>query len=295
MDAERASEIDLSKTDQERLWAPWRMAYVGKRAPAPNCIFCERLAAGNDTASLILHRGRHSFVIMNLFPYNTGHVMIVPVAHGPDVGQLDEATLTEMAVTLPRITRSSQRALACHGFNVGLNLGAVAGAGIADHLHQHVVPRWTGDANFMPIVASTTVMPEMIPVTYAKLRVEMAREMAASDGDDGPPALRNIVWSPSRGEILVARRDGAWHLPRVPDQPDEPRWRTATAALDRDQGRLDLIGLAAGPRADPDSPLALIFQARLGYDPGVNTLMDRDRAIQNIPEDERSLIPMPLD
>src|SRR5690606_22504301 len=126
----------------------------------------------------------HCFVIMNLYPYNTGHVMVVPNRHESDLDHLDEDTLTEMATVLPRILKSLRTVLGCDGFNIGLNLGSVAGAGVADHLHQHVVPRWEGDANFMPILAGTMVIPEMIPVTYAKTRAELIRVMDGADRFD---------------------------------------------------------------------------------------------------------------
>lgn len=103
---------------------------------------------------------------MNLYPYNTGHIMLVPNAHAPDPAQLMTDTLHEMSEMLPILTSSLRRVFNCEGFNIGLNIGAIAGAGVADHLHQHVVPRWQGDANFMPVLASTMVIPETIPVTY---------------------------------------------------------------------------------------------------------------------------------
>src|SRR5262249_61815597 len=118
-------------------------------------------AADDDVRSLILYRGDRVFVIMNLFPYNTGHVMIVPNDHVPSPESADEATLSAIGTLLRPTLRALRRALNADGFNVGVNVGAVAGAGVADHLHQHVVPRWQGDANFMPILASTMVLPEL--------------------------------------------------------------------------------------------------------------------------------------
>ena len=138
------------------------MRYIGGGAREDGCIFCNRLAADDDAASLILHRGEHAFVIMNLFPYNTGHVMVVPNTHAADLEQLDESTVVEMATLLPRLLAALRLDLACDGFNIGLNLGSVAGAGVAEHLHQHVVPRWATDANFFPIIAKTKALPQLL-------------------------------------------------------------------------------------------------------------------------------------
>lgn len=157
---------DMSPHSQ-RLWTPWRMRYIGGDADEAGCIFCNRLTANDDVASLIVHRGEHCFAIMNLYPYNTGHVMIVPNTHVANIDELTAETLTEMALLLPVLTRALRRVLNCDGFNIGLNIGSVAGAGVADHLHEHVVPRWEGDANFMPIIGDTMVLPELIPATYA--------------------------------------------------------------------------------------------------------------------------------
>lgn len=164
----------------ERLWTPWRGAYVGGRAKEGGCIFCNRLERSSDVESLILYRAAQSFVIMNLFPYNTGHIMLVPNQHAPDPSGLTDEALAEMGTMLPTLTNALRRAFACHGFNVGLNIGATAGAGVEAHLHQHIVPRWQGDANFMPIIASTMTIPELIPVTYAKIRAELIRELTGT-------------------------------------------------------------------------------------------------------------------
>lgn len=266
-------------SDRERLWAPWRMTYIGKQEPASSCIFCTRLAAGHDRASLILHRGQHAFVIMNLYPYNTGHVMIVPNAHAADLAHVDDATLTDIALMLPLVTRALRRALGCHGFNVGLNIGAVAGAGVADHLHQHVVPRWTGDANFMPILAGTTVMPELIPVTYAKLRAEINRELSAAT-ETGPLAITHVVRSLPAGEILAVPHNDAWELPRTVLDPEDdvPVWRAALNELDQGQGLLELAGIAAGLLAGAGNPVGLFYEARPGFDAGRGKMLPVDEA-----------------
>lgn len=148
------------------------MAYIQHSdAPdEPGCVLCARGREQPQPANLVLHRGAACYVLMNLYPYNTGHLMIVPYAHTADLPQLDGATAGELF----QLTRSSvailASALAPHGFNIGMNLGSTAGAGIDEHLHMHIVPRWTGDANFMPIVGGTKLIPEALEQTYAKLR-----------------------------------------------------------------------------------------------------------------------------
>jgi ATP adenylyltransferase len=212
------------------------MRYIGGDAREDGCIFCNRLGADNDVASLILHRSERAFIIMNLFPYNTGHVMVVPNAHAADLGELDDATLCDMATLLPRLLASLRRDLACDGFNIGLNLGSVAGAGVAEHLHQHVVPRWEGDANFMPILAGTMVIPEMIPATYAKLRAELARELHGLDRFD-------IVPVSGDGRVWLRHGDMA-----IIDSPlGEPVWRAAIASLGVDGA--EVVGWAGDTRA----------------------------------------------
>jgi ATP adenylyltransferase len=154
----------------ERLWTPWRLAYVTEAAvEAPGCIFCEALAQIADEP-LVVHRGRAAFVILNKFPYNNGHLMVVPHRHVGWLGALERAELDE----LMELTQAAERALRDvyrpHGFNMGLNLGKSAGAGVLDHLHMHVVPRWTGDTNFISVVGETRVLPEELPATAGRLR-----------------------------------------------------------------------------------------------------------------------------
>lgn len=203
----------------ERLWTPWRMRYIGGEAREDGCIFCNRLGTDDDVRSLILQRSDHAFVIMNLYPYNTGHVMLVPIAHEAELDALDEATLIDMATLLPPLLAALRRSLNCDGFNIGLNIGAVAGAGVAEHLHQHVVPRWEGDANFMPIIAGTMVIPEVIPATYAKLRAELAREAGEFDVVVVSDTNRPVAWL----------RHGA--LLGIEAEDDRAVWRTALASL----------------------------------------------------------------
>ncbi|MBF6590402.1 MAG: HIT domain-containing protein [Ktedonobacterales bacterium] len=155
----------------EHLWAPWRMAYIGASDKQDEgCILCAKPAEDRDEENLILFRGERCFVLMNLFPYNNGHLMIAPVAHLPSIEELDVPTLTEMMRTAQRCLAALRPALNPHGFNMGINQGAVAGAGIAEHVHFHIVPRWNGDTNFMPVLAEVKVMPDYLRNTYRQLR-----------------------------------------------------------------------------------------------------------------------------
>lgn len=154
----------------ERLWSPWRSEYVTRSDEGDGCIFCDHLAADDDIDAGVLFRGEAAFVLLNAFPYNTGHLMVAPGRH---IGELDELTADERHELMDLTTHSVEilrEAMAPHGFNVGMNLGRVAGAGIPGHLHVHIVPRWGGDTNFMPVVGQTKVLPEMLAETDARLR-----------------------------------------------------------------------------------------------------------------------------
>jgi ATP adenylyltransferase len=134
------------------------------------CIFCEHLGAGDDKKAHILFRGACAFVLLNAFPYNTGHLMVAPLRHAADVSELDEAERSELFDLTCRSVEIIRSAMGAEGFNTGMNLGAAGGAGIPGHLHMHVVPRWNGDTNFMPVTGNTKVLPEMLADTYAKLK-----------------------------------------------------------------------------------------------------------------------------
>lgn len=153
-----------------RLWAPWRMAYVAGAGPTTGCIFCQAQAGGDDRKALVLLRSERAFLILNAYPYTPGHLMAVLNRH---VGTAAEATPEELADAM-RLAGVATRALGAEyraeGFNIGINQGGVAGAGIDDHLHVHVVPRWAGDSNFMPVLGETRVLPEALEVTYDRLR-----------------------------------------------------------------------------------------------------------------------------
>ena len=157
----------------DRLWSPWRAKYVasGIDSQSPSCVFC-RLAedSKNDESNLVVFRGIHNFVALNLYPYITGHLLIVPYQH---LAELDSAA-KEITDELMDLTKRSETALrkvySPAGFNVGMNLGGAAGAGIVDHIHLHILPRWPGDTNFMTTVAESRVIPESLETTYSKLR-----------------------------------------------------------------------------------------------------------------------------
>ena len=225
---------------QERLWTPWRMRYVGGGAKEEGCIFCNRLANADDAASLIVHREPDIFVIMNLFPYNTAHLMIVPTAHVESPETAPERALARLGTLLQPVTRALRRVLTCDGFNVGFNVGAVAGAGVAEHLHQHVVPRWTGDANFMPILAGTMVLPELIPASYAKVRAELRREMLPPDAPHRDDVL--VVATTNARDVLLQQDPSGLRLPRFRAGAERPLWRVALQGVSRVVGEAELIG-----------------------------------------------------
>ncbi|MBI5178578.1 MAG: HIT domain-containing protein [Nitrospinae bacterium] len=156
------------------LWAPWRLNFI-LNEKEKGCVFCAKVAENDDRKNLILHRGKLNYIILNLFPYNNGHLMVVPYRH---FGDLTELTADEgaemMALTQKSVAAITER-FHPQGFNVGMNLGAAAGAGIADHLHMHLVPRWNGDTNFMPVLAETKVMPQHIESTYDSLKEVFSR------------------------------------------------------------------------------------------------------------------------
>ena len=153
----------------ERLYTPWRLAYVTGAAKSADCVFCAALA-NQDADPLIVFRGPSCFVILNLFPYNNGHLMVVPNRHLSSLADASPAELAEMMELTRRAEIAVREAFEPHGMNMGLNLGKAAGAGILDHLHLHVVPRWNGDTNFMTIVGETRVLPQELPVTADRLR-----------------------------------------------------------------------------------------------------------------------------
>jgi len=160
---------------EERLWAPWRLDYI--RGPGPDeCIFCRAVAGaeGGDEANLVVHRGEHCVLIMNAFPYTSGHAMIAPYVHVPSIEELDPPALTEIMTLSQRVLAALRHNYRPEGFNLGVNQGKAAGAGIEDHVHLHLVPRWGGDTNFMSAVAGTRVLPQTLEDSWAELRERFA-------------------------------------------------------------------------------------------------------------------------
>ncbi len=158
----------------QHLWAPWRMEYVGVGDEQPGCLFCRTYEAGDDRARLVLWRGPIALVMLNKYPYASGHVMIAPRAHTADPAALGPEEAQEIMRLVGVSTRVLADAMAPQGYNVGMNLGRVAGAGVEHHLHMHVVPRWNGDTNFMPVLGDVKVLPEHLLATHAKLAPRFA-------------------------------------------------------------------------------------------------------------------------
>lgn len=154
---------------EQRLWAPWRLEYI--RAPKDEeCIFCRAIESDDDEKYSVVHRAEYCFVILNTFPYNNGHVMVAPYAHEPTIEPLDDPTLLELMQLTKRSMDALRKVYGPDGFNVGINQGNTAGAGIEDHVHQHVVPRWSGDTNFMPVIGDTRVLPQALADSWKELR-----------------------------------------------------------------------------------------------------------------------------
>jgi len=153
----------------ENLWAPWRLEYVTGEKPE-GCVLCAKAGEADDDAALVVARGTHVYVVLNLYPYNNGHLMVVPYRHVAELEELTREESAEAQRMLERAIRAARVALSPGGFNVGLNLGEAAGAGIAAHLHWHLVPRWQGDTNFMPVLADVRVMPQHLTTTLRLLR-----------------------------------------------------------------------------------------------------------------------------
>ncbi len=163
----------------ENLWAPWRMTFIAPKTPQPQeCIFCTKPLDTHDAENYILHRGERCFMLLNLYPYNNGHLMIAPYQHVETIEKLDVETLAELMEQAQQALRALHRAMKPDGFNMGINEGKVAGAGFHEHMHFHIVPRWNGDTNFMPVIADIKVMPEYLDNVYKQLKqaLEMLKE-----------------------------------------------------------------------------------------------------------------------
>ncbi|HUT35238.1 MAG TPA: HIT domain-containing protein [Planctomycetota bacterium] len=168
-------ERPASRFPHDVIWAPWRMDYI-LEPRTDGCFLCAAVASGDDERDFVLERRERCFSIFNRFPYNNGHLLVAPNAHKADLAELDDAELLELV----RLTRDAQqllaRAIQPHGFNVGINLGSCAGAGVPGHLHVHIVPRWNGDTNFMPVVGGTKVIVQSLEALYKVLREQLASE-----------------------------------------------------------------------------------------------------------------------
>ena len=252
------------------LAAPWRMRYLSKTAAHSGCVFCEKLASFDDVDNLVLWRGVSFAVIMNLYPYATGHVMLVPFDHLASPEELDDPELmSAMAAEIPSTMRALRRVLRCQGFNTGMNTGGAAGAGIADHLHMHIVPRWNGDANFMPVISKITVMPEELSVTYARLRAEMIAE------HDPSRALGALVLSPDRSSVYLL--DDNDTIPAVAADGERSIVSTMAIALDTCGLDASIAGWLGAEtvvwRATPDSvPVEGRWVPISALAPGIQTL-----------------------
>ena len=158
----------------DRIWSPWRHAYVTRSDESPRCVFCVAQSTESGLA-LVVHEAPLTYVILNLYPYNAGHLLVVPRRHAASLSLLTREELNEMALLTQRSERVLTDAYQPQGINVGMNLGRPAGAGIVDHLHVHLVPRWNGDTNFMSVVGEVRVLPEELPRTAARLRPLFAK------------------------------------------------------------------------------------------------------------------------
>lgn len=157
----------------KRLWAPWRMEYL-EGENVEGCIFCDKPAEEDDRANYLLYRGEHAYILMNIYPYSNGHLMVAPYAHVARLADLDQAVRTEIMKLTTLCTKLLERAVSPAGFNLGANVGKAAGAGFEEHFHMHIVPRWVGDTNFMPVIGNTRVIPESLDETYQRLQRALA-------------------------------------------------------------------------------------------------------------------------
>jgi len=159
----------------ERLWTPWRMKYI-LSDKSGDCVLCKAAQSDDDAGHFVVHRDEHCFIIMNIYPYNSGHLMVVPYQHVASLEDLDDETLAEAMILVRKCMTLLGCAMHPEGFNVGINIGKAAGAGLHEHLHIHIVPRWVGDTNFMPVLGDTRVVPEMVVESYEKLRAALETE-----------------------------------------------------------------------------------------------------------------------
>lgn len=152
------------------LWTPWRYHYIKSAHAATGCIFCDKPKETADEINYIVHRAKHNFVILNAFPYTSGHAMIVPYQHTDELGKLDSAAASELMSLSQRLESVLRELYRPEGINLGMNIGKAAGAGIAGHLHMHILPRWTADANFVSVIGETRVLPEDLGTTWKRMK-----------------------------------------------------------------------------------------------------------------------------
>jgi ATP adenylyltransferase len=165
-----SGSTEWPSSSMDYIWTPWRYRYIAEAGKIAGCVFCDAPAAKRDEETLLVLRGVKNYVILNRYPYTSGHVMIVPYAHTADFGRLDPETSAEIMQLAQRVQAALDAVYHPEGYNLGMNLGRSAGAGIADHLHMHLLPRWTGDTNFMTSIGETRLEPEDLSTTYGKLR-----------------------------------------------------------------------------------------------------------------------------
>jgi ATP adenylyltransferase len=156
----------------KQLWAPWRMIYIENHEKIDGCVFCDAQAMHDSVENLIAYRGERAYVILNRYPYTGGHLMVVSLNHKPNLEELDPPTRAEMMELASRCTTVLTKLYKPHGFNIGANIGEAAGAGMAGHVHIHIVPRWKGDTNFMSSLGGTRVIPEALEITYQRVKNE---------------------------------------------------------------------------------------------------------------------------
>lgn len=166
----KVSCLPYTLLHMDYLWTPWRYAYITESQSAAACIFCEKLNEKDDAKALIVHRGLHCFICLNAYPYNNGHAMVVPYAHLDQLLKLPDESAAEMMQLTQQLEAVLRDLYHPDGINLGMNLGKAAGAGVAGHIHMHILPRWSGDTNFMTVVAETRVLPEALETTYARMK-----------------------------------------------------------------------------------------------------------------------------
>ena len=154
------------------LWTPWRYQYITENATKPGCVFCRIVESDDDEGNLVVHRGENNFIVLNRYPYTSGHAMVLPLDHAATLEVLDEDTASEMMRLTQRLETTIRKLYRPEGVNIGMNIGKAAGAGVAGHIHMHVLPRWTADSNFATVIGETRVLPEELSETWKRLRGE---------------------------------------------------------------------------------------------------------------------------